>query len=593
MDDLVLYSSAFGGSYEKYMTQVSTQTVTAIAADKINRNIDTASLQIQRGLVLNTKAAIENVRATTQLGRTMIASTEIMNSTMENGFTSISNELGSMCAAFSVGLNNISNAIDRMSEEICSRLDEIHDIVDNPLLTASRELYRRAAANYAKKFYEESLEDILGAVEKNKTDYISWFLAGQLYLFGVGEFSNVIDVVKAEEAFMNVVKYISPDIGNSEEATKLAAEAYYYLSYTQYILYNENRLANNDEESKKYLEKAIQTGTKSFSLSKEMYEALYNCARCFILQGRKEEAIKTVEELIIADSNYIFKVFGDKEFEEIFCDILNFIEEQRVLLKQKVETILKNAKQIASEINYDFADETIKLEDYYYNYITISVETDIGYLDLLKLSRNISDLEETLLREKENANTKQREYLKDYNGDLEVAKLLKEFTIGLCSDRYFLRRKSDNWKIEQSTNSIFRCLYGQTFLKEETKKSYYGKPGYIFFPYYCDRSSGCSNYTALRKKNIRYVELSNFTVPYLGFYEPDKTSFSYDAYECYRSLKAHYYNKENEIKNIIDEIEELTTNADKVKTSKLKQRKITTITIIILIAVFLISRCIN
>ncbi|MCQ2601869.1 MAG: hypothetical protein MJ184_10970 [Treponema sp.] len=389
MNDLVLYSSAFGGSYEKYMTQVSTQTVTAIAADEINKNISAASLQIQRGLVVNTKAAIANARATVQLGKTMIASAEMLNITMENGFASISNELGAMRASFSVGLSGISDAINRMSEKICSKLDEIHDIVNNPLLTASRELYRRAATNYQKKFYEEALEDILGAVEKNKTDYISWYLAGQLYLFGVSEFSNVINVVKAEEAFMNVTKYISVDVGNSEEAKKLAAEAYFYLAYSRYILSNENRLENKKEECNKYLESAIQAGTKAFSFSNEMIEALYNNARCYVLLEKKEEALKMIENCIKADAYYVLRFLAEDEFKNIYDDILNLIEK----LRQELIVITKNHLDYIKDIpnKYTFYEGKFSklVKDKITELSAFVVCDDIEYLDLRKKSDEI------------------------------------------------------------------------------------------------------------------------------------------------------------------------------------------------------------
>ena len=37
------------------------------------------------------------------------------------------------------------------------------------------------------------MEACIEAVEKNKTDTISWYLLGHIYLFGAGKFSNVID----------------------------------------------------------------------------------------------------------------------------------------------------------------------------------------------------------------------------------------------------------------------------------------------------------------------------------------------------------------------------------------------------------------
>lgn len=347
-DTLTNYNSSTG-SYSDYMKRLSTQieastekqiiynaAAAATAAVHVTEHIDRASLQIQKGIVLNTQAVCA-------LGKTMIASTNVLNSTMESGFASISSELGNMSAAFSAGLDRLSKSIDRMNEQVCSKLDEIHDIVNNPLLTASRELYRRAVANYKKGFFEEALEDILQAVEKNKTDYISWYLAGKIYLFGVGEFSNVIDSKKAEDAFFNVTKYINPDIGQSTDATMLAAEAYYYLAYSRYILACENK--DNQEENKNYLESSNQASTKSFGLSSGMLDSLFNSAKCNVLLGNKDKCMELCEKLILADRNYVFKIVGDSDFESCLDDIVNLIEKLRQQIKNE-------AKELYSKVSY-------------------------------------------------------------------------------------------------------------------------------------------------------------------------------------------------------------------------------------------------
>ena len=161
---------------------------------------------------------------------------DAVNNKLDLGFAGISSEIGAMTAAMTAGFDQMKVTLDYWGNEICDKLDAIHDIVNNPLLTASRELYRRAVANAKKQFFEEALEDIKGAVEKNKTDYISWGLMGRIYLFGVSEFSNAIDVPKALEAFTNACKYISPDTDESEEAKKMASEYYFYAAYANYIL---------------------------------------------------------------------------------------------------------------------------------------------------------------------------------------------------------------------------------------------------------------------------------------------------------------------------------------------------------------------
>ena len=77
-------------------------------------------------------------------------------------------------------------------------------IFDELILDINSDYFEKHGGyDFAKKFYEEALEDIKSAIEKNQTDYISWGLMGKLYLFGISEFSNVVDV----SAFRYVLPY--------------------------------------------------------------------------------------------------------------------------------------------------------------------------------------------------------------------------------------------------------------------------------------------------------------------------------------------------------------------------------------------------
>jgi tetratricopeptide (TPR) repeat protein len=172
----------------------------AVLADNINRSMQ----RMQTGIT----AVIDD--QTNQL----LASQNAIQQEIGHGFTRISNQLGDMRADFNMGFAHMEMAIDRLSENICNRLDSLCDIVNNPRRTAARELYRHALANYRKGYFEEALPVITEAIEKDKTDYISWFLEGEIYAYGVGEFGNVINLDKAIDAFANACKYIKHDAEN-------------------------------------------------------------------------------------------------------------------------------------------------------------------------------------------------------------------------------------------------------------------------------------------------------------------------------------------------------------------------------------------
>lgn len=349
-----IYSSA-SGSYSSYLAQRQNDEikqqiqksanqqsfVTAMTGaylgsqiDSVNRNIVRMSTGIQNSIDTNTYAI---AASSEMLKETFDAGFDAVNNKLDLGFAGVTDAIGSMSASMTAGFNLVATAIDYWGEKICEKLDVIHDIVNNPLLTASRELYRRAAKNSEKKFYEEALEDIKSAVEKNKTDYISWGLMGKIYLFGMSEFSNVVDVSKAQDSFKNACKYISPDIDESDEAKRMASEFYFYLGYSNYVLANEKRIAGEMNEYRSSLEAASNAFVKSYALSSALSEALYNKIRCNALLENKETVLNDLRVVLKQDSLYSVRVLTDPDLSAYTDEIINLINEMRDNLAMEIK----------------------------------------------------------------------------------------------------------------------------------------------------------------------------------------------------------------------------------------------------------------
>ena len=390
-----IYSSA-SGSYSSYLSQRQTDEIkqqvqksanqqmfaTAMTGyylgtkiDSVNQNIVRMSTGIQNSINQNTYTIAASAE---MLKETFDAGFDAINNKLDMGFAGVTNAIGAMSASMTAGFNAVSAAIDYWGEKICEKLDAIHDIVNNPLLTASRELYRRAAKNSEKKFYEEALEDIKSAIEKNKTDYISWGLMGKLYLFGISEFSNVVDVPKALEAFKNACKYISPDIDESKEAKKMAAEFYFYLGYANYILSNESRLESKTDDVINYLQESVKANERSFSLSDTMLEAAYNQARSLTLLDKKEEALSILEDVIRTDGLYSIRALGDADLKTIESDVVLLIRN----LRDEYKPVLKD---VINEFSENYECTCGNYSDYIKQLINKGnelISSDCQYLDI-------------------------------------------------------------------------------------------------------------------------------------------------------------------------------------------------------------------
>lgn len=331
----------------------------------------------------------------------IVASQAMLAETFQHGFNSINNTLEIGFDRMSAQMSDIADAISAMSDKICSKLDEIHDIVNNPLLTQSRELYRRALTNFEKGYYEEALEDIKAAVEKNRTDFISWNLLGQIYLFGAGKFSNVINLDEAENAFFNAAKYIDADIGQSEEADKLASEIYYYLGYTRLVKSNDMLVESRIDESNKKLIEAESASGRAYQISKENILAGYEQAKELHFLGKDDEALNIIEAIIRAEPTFALKASNDKNFESMWDKIDALIEKLRDEVaekaREKARKILAKAekkiealKAEVDELELPDRDEVEKISEHIAGSNSIQWEKE-RFEDELKFEKECLD----------------------------------------------------------------------------------------------------------------------------------------------------------------------------------------------------------
>ncbi|MBQ0052493.1 MAG: hypothetical protein KBT11_10605 [Treponema sp.] len=291
----------------------------------------------------------------------IVASQEMLAKTFQHGFDSVNNTLDFGFERMSSGLNNIAeemnglvDSISAMSDAICNKLDELHGIMNNPRLTAARELFRRAASNYEKGYYQEALEDCLQAVEKEKTDFISWYLLGQIYLYGAGKFSNVIDLQKAEEALENAAKYIDADIGISSEADNLASQIYYHLGYTKLLISNDLLVENKTDESNAKLEEAERKTREAYQISNKNFDAMYDNAKELHYLGKDNESLMLLEKIFVENKEYALKASCDKDFESLWESIENSVSKIKGNLVAEVNaTANKITEKIAAMIVSD------------------------------------------------------------------------------------------------------------------------------------------------------------------------------------------------------------------------------------------------
>lgn len=315
---------------------------------------------------------------------TVIASQEMLKQTFSHGFNAMNNTLN-------LGFSMINQNIDAMTDRFCSNLDELNDTLKNPLFTASQELYRRAIDNYNKGLYEEAMEDFIGAVEKNKTDFFSWYFLGRIYLFGAGKFSNVIDIDKAEEAFFNAAKYIDYALWKSEEANTYGSEIYYYLGRARLTKSNDLLIEKEIAESEKKLKEAEKASRESYRLSNKNLLALYELAKELHFLGRDDDSLQLIEKLIRTDKNYALRACNDKNFENLWNRIDDLVRTLRDELADKlakefvaIRALGKKGNELLAGIKFPDEEQIREFEKFYHSELVHKeFETDDSLMQII------------------------------------------------------------------------------------------------------------------------------------------------------------------------------------------------------------------
>jgi len=300
---------------------------------------------------------------------------------MQAGFSAVSRQIGYMHSDMCMGFASLNSAVQASSKAICEKLDAINDILSNRFLYQARELYNRASLNYDKKFFEEVLEDLLKAIEYNKTDYISWFLLGKTYLFGLGEFSDVVDLDKSIEALKTAAKYIKPDAKTHGEAKVMAAEIWYYLGLARQARANDALHRKNTAEWESYLKEARDSFGQSYDYSEEELESRYLLAQCKALLHDVQGALQVLEPIMLKAPKYCMKIGLDTNFDGIRGELREFFARLKKTVFPEAKACFGEIQRFKAQFQFPYSPE---LKQLIYSHLPDSFTEDLPLFDILE-----------------------------------------------------------------------------------------------------------------------------------------------------------------------------------------------------------------
>jgi hypothetical protein len=376
--------TALGPDYKTYqenLAKAQTGEITDTIRETSNRQIAAAAMAA--GVV---SGAIQ------EQTYKLLGSQEAVRQEIAAGFAGVSDQLGAIHADFNLGFARLESSIDRMSADICRRLDLIADTLNNPQRTAARERYGWAQTKYRKGLFREALPDLRSAIEIDETDYQSLFLEGQIYAFGAGKTGNVIDLDKAIASYSKAWVYVEYDVKLSEDAKKFAAENLFYLGLAQ--LNKSFELFHKDKgQSEKLLADARASSEQSYGLSNRMLEALFNSLWCRVLQG-DFNIPGEMRILIEQDWQYYIKARSIPDFVPVYQAIDDLLETMRDEEYVTCGTILKELcvdyKQANEEglAPYLERSDTARIEPC----VSQEVDKNLPYIDMRNKRKDLQEM---------------------------------------------------------------------------------------------------------------------------------------------------------------------------------------------------------
>ena len=302
--------------------------------------------------------------------RTIVASNEALSRAFQQGFDHVNNTLAEgfgmvgrqldavnqgieeLGAIFEYGLGLLIEQVviqNQLLSDVLEKLDAMHQTLQTPTLTQAREFYNIGRQRLNKGFLDKALEAFLQAEAKNDTDFLIQSALGHLYLYGLNEDCNVVDIVKAEQHFRNAARYAKPEISQLPEARKYCGEAYLHASIACYAQAHEEQHGVKQLSVDTLLQNAAKLAQQATEIYSPLGEGFYQYAKMQALLGDTPQALTSLTQAIKRDRNYCLKTDADRDFDAIRPQIFEVFEQLRQQAQDEARTALYDVQHLLDE----------------------------------------------------------------------------------------------------------------------------------------------------------------------------------------------------------------------------------------------------
>lgn len=298
----------------------------------VSGEVRTVGVALRERISDDTMKLVANLE---QLQNTYHSGFDALRGTLDWGFDrlefalqNVTDSIHSLHYDFNYGMALLLEEIrtqSRLLSTLIDRLDAIHKTLQSPTLTQAREHYNIACERFSKGLLDKALESLLEAQSKNNADFFTQFLIGKLYLYGVDQDDNLLDLDKAKTHLLLAARYAKAELQVNSDFRRYAAEALLHASIAIYAKLGEHKIQSNLNQTKDYLLEARILATESFNLFPQLTDSVYHAAKYSALLGDSKTCIQSLRTAILLNRHYAVKVDLDHAFDSFRSEVHSLI----------------------------------------------------------------------------------------------------------------------------------------------------------------------------------------------------------------------------------------------------------------------------
>jgi WD40 repeat protein len=274
---------------------------------------------------------------------------------MENAMNGVAASIDALRASFDYNMTLVLEQLQLQNQTMTRFLEQmeaIHDTLQSPTLTQAREFYRIGCERLSKGLLDKALEAFLEAVRRNDTNFMTHLMIGKLYLYGVSNEINVLNVKKAEFHLRAAARYAKAEITRLPDANRFAGEALLHAAISCYVQADDQVTAGNIPETQRLLQASLDLARQAAEVYPQLSESHYHHAKFASLLGDGRTAKASLARAIALDETYCLKADIDSDFTFVRAQVTDLFQQLRTKSGDKIRDKLRSTEKLLTDWVY-------------------------------------------------------------------------------------------------------------------------------------------------------------------------------------------------------------------------------------------------